>query len=159
MIYIKIAEILSESIPQLALNLWTIRTYGIQDPIQIISAILSLISYFKGHTELIACIINGENRGIACWTFIKTFGDLSISFFCTSISFLLYLSESCLPSWGIFVTMVSYHPVAGWLCLATSNNPRLSWLSKLGTSPSTHHVDFFLISTFTVYYIYFIVST
>ena len=78
---IKGLEVFSESAPQLLLNLWIIKQYGVTDPIQIICAILSYVSLYKTLAERVSFIINGQDLGIFSMTFLKSIANLSVMFF------------------------------------------------------------------------------
>ena len=78
---IKIMEIFSESVPQLSLNLWIIKQYGVSDPFQVISAILSFVSLHKSLAEREAFIIKGQDPSILSMAFIKSLANIMVFFF------------------------------------------------------------------------------
>ena len=108
---VKMLEVNSESTPQMALNLWVIKIYGISDPIQLLSALLALIGVFKIQVDRYCFIRNGEDFGIASWTYVKSFLDLIMPFLTSFIGYLIGLSEDCIPAWLLLVAALLGHPI------------------------------------------------
>ena len=102
-------EVFTESVPQLSLNLWTIKQYGVTDPIQVISAILSYFSLLKTLAERVALIINGQDLGILSMTFLKSIANLSIVFFSNLINLVFIMSEDAIPAWYILPISLGSH--------------------------------------------------
>ena len=96
---VKIMEIFSESFPQLALNLWVMKIYGISDPIQLVSATLAYFGGFKIQVDRLCLIRNSEDFGMASWSYVKSFLDFIIPWSTGFICYLIALSEDCMPAW------------------------------------------------------------
>ena len=112
---VKINEVLSESYPQLGLNLWVIKIYGISDPIQILSAFLTWFGLGKTLADTYCVIRNGKGLGKASWIYVKTLFDVSIPTITTITSYVLVLSEDCMPAWFLLLASLGAHPVLRWI--------------------------------------------
>ena len=112
---VKLVEVQSESSPQMALNLWVIKIYGISDPIQLLSAVLAYFGVIKIQVDRLCFIRNSENIGMASWSYVKTFLDLIIPFSNGFICYLCALSEDCFPAWLLLVGGLLAHPILFWI--------------------------------------------
>ena len=117
---VKTIEVVSESLPQLAMNLWIIKNYGITDNIQIMSGVLSIITFFKSLADKMSFIIHGKDVGILSMTFLKCWADLLIAFISVCTLSLHILSDDNIPPWLILVTFLLAHPVVAWI-----TNPKI----------------------------------
>ena len=121
---VKMCEIFSESIPQLALNLWVIKIYGISDPIQLLSALLAWIGHLKTSVDRLCFIRNGEDVGMASWNYVKSLFDLIIPFSTGFIGYLIGLSEDSQPAWSLLVAPLLTHPIISWIVSIVSHKRR-----------------------------------
>ena len=122
---VKLVEVDSESFPQLALNLWVLKVYGVSDPIQLLSAILAFLGFFKISVDRLCFIRNGLDTGIASWNYIKSFLDLIIPFSTAFIFYLCLLSEDCITAWLLLGGPLLAHPVLALaICLLIENSDR-----------------------------------
>ena len=112
---IKNLEVFTESVPQLSLNLWIIKQYGVTDPIQVISAILSYVSLYKTLAERVSFIINGKDLGIFSMTFLKSIANLSVMFFSLLIILLFVMSEDAIPPWYLLPISLGSHSGLAWI--------------------------------------------
>ena len=112
---VKIAEVSSESCPQMALNLWVIKIYGISDPIQLVSALLAFIGVLKIAVDRLCFIRNGQDIGMVSWSYVKSLLDLIISFLTGFIGYLICLSEDCMPAWVLLMGPLLTHPFLFWI--------------------------------------------
>ena len=96
--------------PQMALNLWVVKIYGISDPIQLLSTILAYLGFSKIVADRLCFIRNGADLGMASWSFVKTFFDGSIPIYTGLIGLLLALSENCMPAWTLLLGSLGCHP-------------------------------------------------
>ena len=112
---VKLYEFMSESMPQLALNLWVIKIYGISDPIQLLSFFLAWFGLIKIQADRYCFIRNSEDLGIGSWNFVKSFLDVSIPVSSAFICFLLCLSEDCMPAWFLLIASLAAHPIQRWI--------------------------------------------
>ena len=161
---IKHAELNSEAIPQLALNLWVIKQFGVKDPIQIISAILSWIGALKHYSDRTSFIRNGEDLGIASWSFAKALVNLIIPSMTQFIALMLYLCEPCIPLWWTLWSFLFAHPTMGWLM---ANNfkifhSKLKCSHKLvldvGSLNIFGYCCILMVESIIIYYVFFVVS-
>ena len=112
---VKLYEVISESFPQLALNLWVIKIHGISDPVQLLSAVLAYLSFFKIQVDRYCSLRNSEDFGKASWSWVKSFLVLSIPLSTGFICYLITLSEDCMPAWILLVGALMAHPVRHWI--------------------------------------------
>ena len=147
---IKGLEVFSESAPQLLLNLWIIKQYGVTDPIQVISAILSCVSRYKTIAERISFIINGQDLGILSMTFLKSIANLIVVFFSNLIFLVYVMSEDTIPAWYIFAFSLGDHPVLAWIWKMCFKFPKL--LAENGKNNLTLYLNGTLILAYCVTY-------
>ena len=114
---VKVVEIFSESFPQFALNIWVIKVYGVSDLIQLLSALLALIGLLKIQVDRLCLIRDGEEFGMASWSYVKSFLDLSIPWLTGFIFNLIGLSEDCMPAWLLLAGPFLAHPIISWISL------------------------------------------
>ena len=119
---VKINEVLSESYPQLALNLWVIKIYGVSDPIQLVSAVLAWVGLIKIIADRYCFIRNGQDVGMASWSYLKSFLDLIIPLSTVFIGYLIGLSEDCIPAWLLPVAALLAHPCSIWIVSMINHN-------------------------------------
>ena len=112
---IKSLEAFTESAPQLALNLWIIKQYGVTDPIQVISAILSFVSLCKTFVDRASFSINGQDLGILSKTFLKSVANWIVTILSALILLLFVMSEDVIPPWCLLLMSFGTHPVQGWI--------------------------------------------
>ena len=112
---LKLVEVLSESYAQMALNLWVIKTYGMSDPIQLLSFLLAYFGLIKIHADRYCFIRNGEDFGMASWSYINSFLDLIIPYLTGFIRCLIGLSEDCIPAWLLLGVSLQIHPILSWI--------------------------------------------
>ena len=112
---VKIAEVSSESCPQMALNLWVIKIYGISDPIQLVSALLAFIGVLKIAVDRLCFIRNGQDIGMVSWIYVKSFLESIIPFSTGIIACLISLSEDCQPAWLVLMGPLLFHPIIFWI--------------------------------------------
>ena len=112
---VKLMEVSSESYPQMALNLWVIKIYGVSDPIQLVSAILAFLGLVKIQVDRLCFIRNNEDFGMASWTYAKSFLDWIIPFSTAFIEHLMSLSADCIPSWILLIGPSLSHPILFWI--------------------------------------------
>ena len=112
---VKFYEVSSESQPQMALNLWVIKIYGISDPIQLLGVLTAWFGLIKVQADRYSLIRNRENFETASWSLAKSFFDVSIPVSSTFIGLLMHLSEDCTPAWFLLVASLAAHPLMRWI--------------------------------------------
>ena len=155
--HVKMNEVCSESFPQSALNLWVLKIYGISDPIQIVSALLACFGLFKILVDRYFFIRNGQDIGIASWSYIKSFLDLIIPYLTGFIGYLIALSEDCMPAWSLLVAAVLAHPILYWI-VRIVNHTKHTPKTKSSSRHSTVYVNTQTIIAILIWYTFFIVS-
>ena len=112
---VKSMEVLSESYPQMALNLWVIKIYGVSDPIQLVSAVLAWVGLIKIVADRYCFIRNGQDIGMASWGFVQSFLDLIGPLLSGFFGYLISLSEDCMPAWVLLMGPLLTHPFLFWI--------------------------------------------
>ena len=154
---VKLVEVFSESFPQLTLNLWVIKIYGISDPIQLVSALLAFIGAFKINADRYCLVRNSEDFGIASWSFVKSFLDLSIPFSTGFIAYLVSLSEDCMPAWFLLVGALLVHPIISGI-VGIVNHKKHTPKTKSSSRHFTIRSCTVMIISILIGYTFFIVS-
>lgn len=159
---VKLYECLSESMPQLALNLWVIKVYGISDPIQLLSALTAWFGLIKVQADRYCFIRNRENSEMASWSFAKSFFDVSIPVSSAFISFIMILSEDCLPAWVLLVGSLNAHPLLRWIVYHSFKNKEAKDVvvpkAKNSSRHSTVHLNTTVMASLPISYIALAVS-
>ena len=154
---VKLYEIFSESGPQLALNLWAIKIYGVSDPIQLVSALLAYFGVFKISVDRLCFIRNSEDFGIASLSYVKSFLDVIIPFSTVFICYLIALSEDCLPAWLLLVGPLLAHPIL-FQIVTIVNHKKHTQKSKSSSGHFSVYVYTMAIIATFIGYAFFIVS-
>ena len=154
---VKITEVLSESLPQFALNLWVMKIYGISDPIQVMSAILAYLGFFKINADRLCFTRNGQDIGMASWSYVKSFLDLIIPLSTGFIGCLVSLSEDSQPAWLLLVGQILAHPILLWIVQIVNRKKHIP-KTKSSSRHFTVYVCTQIVIGMHIWYIFFIVS-
>ena len=154
---VKINEINSESLPQFSLNLWVIKIYGISDPIQVMSAILANLGFFKINADRLCFTRNGQDIGMASWGFVQSFLDLIGPLLSGFFGYLISLSEDCMPAWVLLMGPLLTHPFLFWI-VQIVNHKKHSPKTKSSSRHFTVYVCTQIVIGMHIWYIFFIVS-
>ena len=102
---------MSESTIQLALNGAIIKQFGIKEPIQIVSAILSLTSIYKCIASRYSFIWKGYDTGLFSIDFWKAMVYLFIPIMSLFVFEFLAWSDGFVPSLFPFMILIAMHPI------------------------------------------------
>lgn len=114
---------MSEATFQLVLNGMVYNEYGIEDSIQVVSAIFSFLSIYKALAERNSFIKNKKDLGIFSWEFLKS------------------LAEYVIPMWNLMqIVLVAISTSRDWALEATFPMFAFVWLHPIGFAPFTFTV-------------------
>ena len=108
---VKILETMSESTFQLALNGMVMKEFGVEDPIQVISGLFSMISIYKALAAQFCFIRNGDNKSMLSWDFAKALTDLAIPILALFTLILASWSEEYIEPPNQFAILFVLHPI------------------------------------------------